>query len=364
MLRVKNNDIYFARGETSTLKFEFWTKEGTPYILPASQKTGNLASYADVFTDGDYAKVEYEPSKSKPAYRIGKNNAIDFRNGISQYNIDRIYFRFCSSLECSVYIAIHGLSDTINSTIYRGESTLDFDLTGLASSGKLITSIDFTIAPRDTSVPMLVWLYGIDLKYKQADTYGTSLVLNAYKSGTTGRDLQKATEFPTIAFTVRSGSYDSIVLEKYLNPKAPPMYGGDSDYAAGGYNKFTTDQIMETNSTSVSDSQVISDVNRGIYRVYHSVDSYGKDIYQQVILLANGYKVVPYVFNVVVVLNFEDTEMLEAKTYIYDVIAYEGITKGPQVFQSSFKGFPYSSVSWKKELIQPHKLVMEDTNNV
>ena len=58
MLRVKNNDIYFARGETSTLKFEFWTKEGTPYILPANQKTGNLASYADVFTDGDYAKVE------------------------------------------------------------------------------------------------------------------------------------------------------------------------------------------------------------------------------------------------------------------------------------------------------------------
>ena len=59
MLRVKNNDIYFARGETSTLKFEFWTKEGTPYILPANQTNSNLASYADVFTDGDYAKVEY-----------------------------------------------------------------------------------------------------------------------------------------------------------------------------------------------------------------------------------------------------------------------------------------------------------------
>lgn len=363
MLRVKNNDIYFARGETSPLKFEFWTKEGTPYILPANQKTGNLASYADVFTDGDYAKVEYEPSKSEPAYRLGKNNAIDFRNGISQYNIDRIRLKFCSSVVCNIAIAIHGLSNVLSDSITPGASTKSYLLNGLADSGKLITSIDISITPLDVSVPILCWLYGIELVYKQDDTFGAPLVLNAYKSGTIGKDLQKATEFPTIAFTVRSGSYDSIVLEKYLNLKAPPMYGGDSDYAAGGYNKFTTDQIMETNSTSVSDSQVISDVNRGIYRVYHSVDSYGKSIYQQVILLANGYKVVPYVFNVVVVLNFEDTEMLEAKTYIYDVIAYEGITKGPQVFQSSFKGFPYSSISWKKELIQPHKLVIEDTNN-
>lgn len=363
MLRVKNNDIYFARGETSTLKFEFWTKEGTPYILPVNQTNSNLASYADVYTDGDYAKVDYEPSKSEPAYRLGKNVAIDFRNGISQYNIDKIYMRFCSSVACALYVTIHGLSGAREAAINPGETVLSFDITGLASSGKLITSIDISINPNNTSVPLLCWLYGIELRYKQDDMLSKPLILNAYKSGTIGKDLQKATEFPTIAFTVRSGSYDSIVLEKYLNLKAPPMYGGDSDYAAGGYNKFTTDEIMETNSTSVSDSQVITDVNRGIYRVYHSLDSYGKDIYQQVILLANGYKVIPYVFNVVVILNFEDTEMLEAKTYIYDVIAYEGITKGPQVFQSSFKGFPYSSVSWKKELIQPHKLVIEDTNN-
>lgn len=363
MLRVKNNDIYFARGETSTLKFEFWTKEGTPYILPANQTNSNLASYADVFTDGDYAKVEYEPSRSQPAYRIGRNNSIDFRNGISQYNIDLLTMKFCSSVACDMYVTIHGLSKACQSALNVGVTTLNYSLTGLADGGNLITSIDITIVPRDTSVPLLCWLYGIELKYKQADTFGAPLVLNAYKSGTIGKDLQKATEFPTIAFTVRSGSYDSIVLEKYLNLKAPPMYGGDSDYAAGGYNKFTTDQIMETNATSVSDSQVISDVNRGIYRVYHSVDSYGKGIYQQVILLTNGYKVVPYVFNVIVNINFDDTEMLEAKAYIYDVIAYEGITKGPQVFQSSFKGFPYSSVSWKKELIQPHKFVIEDTNN-
>lgn len=353
MLRVKNNNIYLARGETCTLKFEFWTKEGTPYILPANALQSNLANYADIYSDGESAGIVYEPSQSIPAYKLGKVNSVDFRNGISAYNFKKMILKFHFDAATPFNIGVHGLFDVINGT-GSGDYDVEVDISSFAESSILLTSIDITLSSDTAS-----YLYEIQLIY----TGGNVVGLSAYKSGTLGTDIQKATEFPTCAFTVRSGSYDSIVIQKYLNLKAPPMYAGDSDYALGGYNKFTTDELFETNSTSVSGNQVQQDIKNGIYRVYHSIDSNGNDIYQHALILVNGYKVVPYVFNVVILIKFNDTELLEAKEYIYDVINYFGTTKGPQVFGSDFTSFPYSKVSIKKELISPHKFVLEDTNN-
>lgn len=354
MLRVKNNNIYLARGETCTLKFEFWTKEGTPYILPVNALQSNLADYADVYSDSKSTGIVYELSQSIPAYKLGKVNAIDFRNGISAYNFKKMILKFHFDTATPFNISVHGLSNTITGT-GTDNYEVEVDISAFSTSSILLTSLDINLPNNDGGS----YLYEVQLIY----TGGTVARLAAYKNGTLGTDIQKATEFPTCAFTVRSGSYDSIVIQKYLNLKAPPMYAGDSDYALGGYNKFTTDELFETNSTSVSDNQVQQDIEKGIYRVYHSVDASGNDIYQHALILVNGYKVVPYVFNVVILIRFSDTELLEAKEYIYDVINYFGTTKGPQVFGSDFTSFPYSKVSIKKELISPHKFVLEDTNN-
>ena len=44
-------------------------------------------------------------------------------------------------------------------------------------------------------------------------------------------------------------------------------------------------------------------------------------------------------------------------------ILHIGTLKNPDVLSSDYKDFPFSKVMFKRELIQPHKFVLKDTNN-
>lgn len=354
MLRVKNNDIYFARGETTSLKFEFWTTDGKPYILPQVGADRCLNSYADIYTDDKLADIEY--IDGAPAYKLYGTSVIHFRNPISCFplNSTGIILYNPSDGYTSVIIKCEPASYSTSTNIPAKSSlTTIVDLTPIASANKFFQDISIVV-PEDK----LVYLKGTNFIYLS----GGQVNLNPYKSGTTGTDIQKATNFSTCAFTVRSGSYDDIVIEKYMNLEAPPMYSGYTDYSLGGYHKFTSQDIIETGTTSLDKVTAVNDIKAGKFAVYHSKAD-GKNIYQTVALQANDVQVVPYVFNVMLMLNFEDTENLEAKEYVYDVIAYLGRLSSSNVISSAYKGFPYNKVSWKKELIRPHKFVLEDTNN-
>lgn len=367
MVTVKNNDIYFARGETATLKFQFWTMDGKPYILPPKGSEQCLNNYANVYVDGELAPVVIDVN-ARPAYKISsKTNSntitcvIAFMNPLSCVNLSEIVVNLFSEATTSVQSNLINTSIHLEKT-FSATAALQYMVTTLATSGQFFTGVQITFT--NNYPGNNIYLEGVELWHLDRsipDKYGfVTLIPN--KGGTGGMELQKAAEFPVCALTVKSGSYDSIVLAKYLNLSAPPMYEGHSDYSLGGYNKFTTDEIYETGTTSVPNSIVKADIDKGIYKIYHS-KSGNRDIYELAILTANDYRIVSYVFNVIVPINFDDTEMLESKEYIYDVIAYIGTLKNPDVLSSDYKDFPFSKVMFKRELIQPHKFVLKDTNN-
>lgn len=367
MVTVKNNDIYFARGETATLKFQFWTMDGKPYILPPKGSEQCLNNYANVYVDGELAKVTINAVNAKPAYLIPHNGTIvktcviAFMNPLSCMNIQSINVGLYSDTTTSVQSNIIDTSVRVEKT-FSGTAVLQYTPTTLVTNGQFFTGIQMAFAsnyPQNN-----IYIEYVEIIYKDMSVvskYGTVMLI-PNKGGLGGTELQKAAEFPVCALTVKSGSYDAIVLAKYLNLSAPPMYEGHSDYSLGGYNKFTTDEIYETGTTSVPNSIVKADIDKGIYKIYHS-KSGNRDIYELAILTANDYRIVSYVFNVIVPINFDDTEMLESKEYIYDVIAYIGMLKNPDVLSSDYKDFPFSKVMFKRELIQPHKFVLKDTNN-
>lgn len=368
MVTVKNNDIYFATGETATLKFQFWTTEGKPYILPPKGTEQCLNNYANVYVDGDLAPVVVDLN-AKPAYKISPKNkasntvtcVIAFMNPLSCVNISEVAIKLFSDSSTSVQSTVIDTNIQAEKT-FTGTDTLSYTVTTLPTNSQYFTGIQLTFT--NTNLENNIYLEHLELRYADrsvADKYGF-VVLRPNKGGSGGAELQKAVDFPVCALTVKSGSYDSIVLAKYLNLSAPPMYEGVSDYSLGGYNKFTTDDIYETGTTSVLNSTVKTDIDKGIYRVYHSVSG-NRDIYEIAVLTANDYRILSYVFSVIVPINFDDTEMLESKEYVYDVIAYIGTLKNPGVLSSDYNDFPFSKITFKRELIQPHKFVLKDSNN-
>ena len=172
------------------------------------------------------------------------------------------------------------------------------------------------------------------------------------------------TDYVTAIFTVRSGQYSDIIIQKVMNLEGKVMYSGKTDYCPGGFAKFTSQEVKETGSTSVDLITVTNDISAGNYYIYHSkVD--GNDIYQIGIKDAEGQiSVVPYRFAVILVLDFEDTAHISSAEYVYDLIIYAGKLKDASVLDSSNNEFPYSEVFWKFEAISPHKFTLEDTNNV
>lgn len=170
-------------------------------------------------------------------------------------------------------------------------------------------------------------------------------------------------DYVSAVFTVRSGQYSDIVIQKIMNLEGTVMYSGETDYSQYGYAKFSSQDVKETGSTSADLTTVTNDINAGNYYVYHSV-SEGNDIYQVGIKDESGViSIAPYTFSLTLVLTFDDTADMSAAEYVYDLIIYAGKLKNPEVLEDNNNEFPYSDVLWKFEVVSPHKLTLEDTNN-
>lgn len=162
---------------------------------------------------------------------------------------------------------------------------------------------------------------------------------------------------PVLALTVRSGNYDSIVLVKYLDLSDKITYGGIVDNSANGYNKFTSQEIEDTDNPetyyqTVENRTKVCRVTGTTPEIFYCWASNTEDP------LGDG-QVVGYSFALSIPITFEDTSELEAKAYVYDIIGYMGILK-ENVPETEF---PLDIVLWKNEFITPHKFLLEDTNN-
>ena len=166
--------------------------------------------------------------------------------------------------------------------------------------------------------------------------------------------------WPVIAFTVRSGAYDSVIFALYFNMKSNPVINGQTDY--GGWTKYTSQVIKETGKTTLDLSTAQADLPE--HFVYHSVTSEGVDIYQQGLTNESGeiVDIVPYEFNFTIPIDHDVTKDIEAKDYIYDLILYYGIPR-EGILDPKLEGFPLENIIYKKELIAPHKFTIGDTNN-
>lgn len=153
-----------------------------------------------------------------------------------------------------------------------------------------------------------------------------------------------------VAVTVRSDTYDKIVLAKYLDLDGQDSFitlNSITDTTEGGYNKFITQKV--DGAEDVTDYFTTEEENK--LKVVKKLDD-GTFWFWSEPYGANEYSM-----DFVVQFNSHDTATLQARHYKYDVIFYMGRQK------ALIENFPMSEVIYKKELIPPHSFILGDTLN-
>ena len=164
--------------------------------------------------------------------------------------------------------------------------------------------------------------------------------------------LADSDEASVVVFSVYAGSDNSVVLRKILNMNSYMMSDNNTDYSAGGWNKFTSTEVIVADDLNEA---LQSAVNNGESIVVKLSDT---DNYYQYINTKNGPALAPYSFAFTIPLNSGDTESLPARNYTYDVVAYKGTAAGALFENDELlfrKGY------WKKELVKPHIFTIGDS---
>lgn len=172
-------------------------------------------------------------------------------------------------------------------------------------------------------------------------------------------------DYAVLAFIVKTGTNGDIVLEKYYDLEAAPMFDGKTDYTRHGYHKFTS-SIIDTETLKSGVSAALDEASNGIFKVYKDPITGG---FVHVITTKDGsLELAPYSFNVVLSIDYNDTIELEPKEYIYELVAYFGNLTDAEITAMDtgdiLTGFPLKSVVVKDVFINVQKFILEDSNNV
>lgn len=156
-----------------------------------------------------------------------------------------------------------------------------------------------------------------------------------------------------ITFTVRTSTYDEVVLQKvlHMNSDKTHIVVGDvvDDRSPNGYNRFISQSI---NTTEDLDEYFGDGNNKDTVVEYE-----GKYYFWARSDDGEGYA--EYDFSFTLPLQSDETIGLDAKYYVYDLIYYIG------KFKSSVTPleFPFSDIIYKQEIIPPHKFIIGDSLN-
>ena len=314
MIRIRNNTISVDRGEVGALKFEIWNKDGTPFILPPvpDKSILNIAKKVKTFTG-------------------------------EVYN----FFTPLQLIKLEQDNSMKPVSITINT---KGEGSVNIGLLsidGISSTNKIIT--------QDNKVTYTIPLYTM---IKSIEFIACTLESIEYIIDDRQYIIYSDNKlFSLCALTIRAANYDKIVTAKYLNLHSSIMQNGKTDYTLYGWNKFTTQDILESDTVENLLIALMEKYKSGIIQVGKVGESY----YHLTIDKQLVFALKPYIFEFSIPLSYEDTCNLEPGEYTYDLIAYQGEIKGPEIYDSD--EFPLKMVYWKKELIGPHKSIIGDSHN-
>lgn len=319
MLKTKNNDIYISRGETGSLNFKIWNSDGTPFMLPLSTKQGYKIAHlidniAEVNKSGNYVQYTFMVPMLLPDY--GTISISGKTTGPNAY---------------------------INTTV---EDT----------AGNRRTFTGNVVDYGDCKFLVSIYCKNVSISTIgiKAGSIAHTLICTDYNSVPTS----------ILALTVRAGHYDDILFTKYINLHGPMMYGNESDHIAGGWNKFTSYDMVQVSDPMYGLSALIPDYQNGDIKLAYIKYSDGTTDYMQLFAASDGeYYQVPYAFEFSIPLESKDTD-IDAREYTYDLIAYQGYVKDSEVFDIEDTRFPLKEILWKKELISPHKFVIGDSHNV
>lgn len=174
-------------------------------------------------------------------------------------------------------------------------------------------------------------------------------------------EVAKRVDYATLAFTVTTGTNGEIVLEKYYDLEAPPMYNGKTDYTPGGYHKFTQAVIEDFDSYEAA----LNDFNSGKYKVYKTAEG----AFVHIITNKDATnELAPYEFRLILSIEHTDTVNLNSKEYLYDLTVYFGELTDAEVAAvqtgDTVAGFPLKRIAIKDVFIKTQKFILEDSNNV
>lgn len=318
MLKVKNNDIYFNRGETCALQFEVWNEDGTPFVLPPIENSLLNIATKIVHDSEDYCE---EWRFYTPIYdRYGEDSGHGFT------------FEFTDIAE-DADMQVHFVKNGVNS----------------------VTSVQFGMqsSPIVQVINEKAEITAVLVNHAKLIRFG----IGSNISVTAREDKTMAS---VLALTVRASEYDDIVLTKYINLNGAAVYDGVLDRSPFGYNKFDTAKILP-NLLEDMYGDMQNDIDHGTVCVYHDSAENSSGFYTLVQATADHYVLKPYKFSGIVPFVHEDTAGLGAGEYTYDLICYQGLIKNHEVYLND--EFPFEKVFWKKEIIPPHKFIIGDSNN-
>lgn len=175
------------------------------------------------------------------------------------------------------------------------------------------------------------------------------------------KPLAERNDYAVLALTVKTGVNGEIVLAKYLDLEAPPMYDGYTDYSDFGLHKFRLQEIQNANEVS---STINTDV---VYKIA-GIDGYCVRITND--KLTNfADKLKQYRFKLNILFSWYETANLDPKEYVYDINLYYGKLKEDQIsammHDLEYNEFPFieDDSLIKIPLVLPHTFVVEDSYN-
>lgn len=172
-----------------------------------------------------------------------------------------------------------------------------------------------------------------------------------------GTPLADRKDYAVLALTIRTSIFGDIVLAKYFDLEAEPMYDGVTDYSQYGLHKFTSQKI-----NTISD---LADIEEN--QVYKYNDTF-------VVAIQNSMgqrEIKTYQFKLQMPFTWMELEKLESKEYLYDIILYYGALTDEYIEARANnlddpEGFPLKLDAnlVKIPLVKPHKFIVEESNNV